>query len=104
MMVSREVVSGVIPSLAGHLPQVSGFPPVSVWRVFGFVGLPSVRLGAGQTAESIRVQVSPRHGLAYTVAWAAASPFVLPIKAVEVTARQIKQEERRERGERSGEG
>ncbi|MFQ5873609.1 MAG: hypothetical protein ACE5JL_07390 [Dehalococcoidia bacterium] len=101
---SRELISMVIPPLAGHLPQVSGFPPISVWRVFGFVGLPSVGLGAGQTAESIRVQMSPGHGLAYAEAWAAASPVVFPMEVVEVTAREIQEEDRRERGARSDEG
>ena len=90
--------------MAGHLPQASGFPSVTVWRVFRFVGLPSVRLGAGQTAESIRVKVSPRHGLAYAAAWAAVSPVAFPVEVVEVTAREIQGEDRKERGKRSGKG
>ena len=97
---SRELVSMVIPPLAGHLPQVSGFPPISIWRVFGLLW---VGLGAGQTAESIRVQMSPGHGLAYAEAWAAASPVVFPIEVVAVTALEIQQEDLRERDERRDE-
>lgn len=104
MTVSRELVSKVIPPLVGNLLQVSGFPPISIWRVCALFGLPAVSLGAGRTAESIKVQVSPRHGLSYAVAWAVASPVVLPIKVVAMAAREVQEEERRERGERSGEG
>ena len=89
MTVKTRPVSRAMPALASRLPQASGSPSATPWRLFRVIDRRSVRLGAGQTAESIGVTVSRRYGLAYASAWTAAAPVVFPAEVVEATTAKI---------------
>ena len=83
-------------SLAVRMPQVSAFPPCTVWSYFGLL---RPRLGIGRTDESLAVEIDARAGLLGTAAGTGAALVGFPAKVVGITARKIQQEHERQRGQ-----